>query len=397
MKVLILGHSYYAEENRKQLTEISRALGRELFVGLPSSTGQGGLFDFSTEELPSGGPGYHIRVLRLWPSERPSRSVLPGLKSCIDEFRPDLVHCEWSPQSLPALQLAVMKRLHVFDAVLFGTLRQPVVNFTGRWYGTPLAMVTRELLGEYDGLQVCTSLSEEVFVEVLELEPSDMPQTHLVYQTGVDTAEFRPPNDAQRREARAAVGVGDDEIVVGYCGRFVPEKGLLDLVEAAATIRERAEVGREVSLALLGAGPLEPSLVSTARDYGVPVSVLPVRPHAEVAEFMWALDAFTLPSRVRSDWVEHDAHVVVEAMACGVPVVGTTSGATPEVVSDAGYTVPPGEPDALAEALEAVILGSDSVSRAKARGRERVCQHFSHRAVARKLVAAWKGAAGRDG
>lgn len=390
VKTLILGHSYYAEENRKQLTEISKVLGSDLIVALPRLTGGDGLFRYSADDVPPGGPGYRFLLLDSWPSDDHLRGLLIGLRSCLDRIGPEVVHCEWAPQTVPALQLAMMKRLDLVSFALSGTLRQPVANFTERWYGDPLSVLTRWLLGEFDGLQSCTALAEKGFFGALDIEESRRPPTYLVYQTGVDTQVFRPPDASERAKARKTLGFGDDEVVVGYCGRFVEQKGLLDLVEALVRVKRHSSFAPNLRIALLGTGPLEEETRRRAKDYGLSVSFFPVRPHEEVARFMWALDIFSLPSQEREDWVEHDAHAVVEAMACGIPVVATSSGATKEVLADAGCLVSPGQPDALADGIRSMVTDEELTLKFASKGRKRASKCFSHQAVAEKLVAGWQ-------
>src|SRR5207245_3300012 len=74
-------------------------------------------------------------------------------------------------------------------------------------------------------------------------------------------------------------------------------------------------------------------------------------PHHEVPRYLERMTALVLPSLTTPTWKEQFGHVLIEAMACGVPVIGSDSGAIPEVIGDAGLVVPEGDVAGLAEAL----------------------------------------------
>ena len=102
------------------------------------------------------------------------------------------------------------------------------------------------------------------------------------------------------------------------------------------------------------------------------------------------LDALVLPARTQANWREQFGRVLVEAMACGVPVVGSTCGEIPGVIGDAGLVVPEGDVAALADALRR--LRDDHQLRADlgGRGRARVLEHFTHAHVAQATVQVYR-------
>jgi glycosyltransferase involved in cell wall biosynthesis len=186
---------------------------------------------------------------------------------------------------------------------------------------------------------------------------------------GVDTSRFRLQvrEDAQRR-----LGLEHDRERVLYVGRFAEEKAVATLVEAmAAVVRTR----RRTELVLVGEGPLRRSLVDQARTLGIAEHVRFVgqQDHRRVADWMAAADCFCLPSAR-----EGCPNVVLEALACGLPVVASEVGGIPEMVtSESGILVPPGSPPALGAAIT------------KALGRT-----WNREAIARTVAArSWEGVA----
>lgn len=146
---------------------------------------------------------------------------------------------------------------------------------------------------------------------------------------GVDTALFRPDPEARRR-VRTALGFDDGgPPVLGFIGRFVPEKGLRFLIR----VIERLE--QPVRVLFLGGGELEPELQRWARTRPTSVRVVSA-PHDRVAEHVNAMDFVCAPSETASHWREQFGRMLIEAFACGIPVIGSDSGEIPYVIGDAG-------------------------------------------------------------
>ncbi len=157
---------------------------------------------------------------------------------------------------------------------------------------------------------------------------------------------------------------------VGFVGRLVKEKGIRVLNEAAR--------GLDVRLLAVGVGPEQ---VNGEVVGGV-------RPE-QVKSYLRQMDVLVLPSLTAPKWKEQFGRVLIEAMTCGVPVVGSDSGAIPETIGDAGLIVPEGDVAALRAAI--VRLKDDAELRAELsrRGLERV-KRWSHETVARELIELWQ-------
>ncbi|MGY1529471.1 glycosyltransferase family 4 protein [Luteimonas sp. A649] len=167
-------------------------------------------------------------------------------------------------------------------------------------------------------------------------------RVHLLYN-GVDGACFRPGDQAT---ARDALGLQSDARLVLYVGNLKQSKGCLDLLEAFPAVLARHPRAR---LAFVGSGPAGPVLERRARQLGVAdrVQLAGARPHEELPAWMQAADLLSLPSHN-----EGVPNVVLEAMACGLPVVASDVGGIPEVLpAHAGVLVPAHDPAALALAL----------------------------------------------
>jgi len=109
-----------------------------------------------------------------------------------------------------------------------------------------------------------------------------------------------------------------------------------------------------------------------------------------VVKYMNCMDALALPSLTTPEWKEQYGRVIPEAMACGVPVVGSDSGAIPEVIGSAGLVAPEGDPVKLAEALHTALIDEAAAERFKKEGMLRAERELSVGAMAAGLLALYQ-------
>ena len=179
---------------------------------------------------------------------------------------------------------------------------------------------------------------------------------------GVDTDVFSPAPSRKRVE----LGWGDDgPPVVGYLGRFVADKGVQLFMDA---LNEIVTPWRAL---LVGGGPMEGDVRKWSERYPERVKIVTGVIHDKVPEYLNAMDILCAPSQTMTHWREQFGRMLVEAFACGVPVIGSDSGEIPYVIADAGVVA--GEKDqgawvrAISELLESPARRRDLAERGRAR------------------------------
>jgi glycosyltransferase involved in cell wall biosynthesis len=167
---------------------------------------------------------------------------------------------------------------------------------------------------------------------------------------------------------------------------LVPERGL-DLL-----FRACVGLAGKWTLTVIGTGPSQEELEQLAQRIGISarISWLGALPRQAVDEIWPRLDCVVLPSRTTERWVMTVGSAALHAMAHGVAVVGTNSGALPELVGDAGRIVPEEDVAALAAVLQELYADRSLCERMGDAGRRRIVEHFSDTAIAGKTLTFWR-------
>lgn len=203
-------------------------------------------------------------------------------------------------------------------------------------------------------------------------------RTHRVITPGVDLGHFRHDPDAGA-EVRCRLGWSNSgSPVVGYLGRFVPEKGI-DLI-----MNSLDGIESPWRALFVGAGPMEGALRLWAERHDRRVMVVTDVAHDRVPSHLNAMDLLAAPSQTKGAWREQFGRMLIEAFACGVPVVASDSGEIPHVVADAGLIVGEHDADGWREALAALIDSPSRRADLRARGLDRVRAEFAWPVIARK-------------
>jgi glycosyltransferase involved in cell wall biosynthesis len=260
-----------------------------------------------------------------------SRALLPDVR----KFAPDIIHSFFLyPEGYAALKIGRALGVPVVAKSLGSDINR---------LGKCLTFVhTRRLVRDVDFL---FTVSNDLRTKAISMGAK--PEKTQALINGCDLSVFHAMD---RLEARKKLNLDPALETVVYIGRMDVNKGLRELVEAAASLHPRRP---NLCVYMIGAGPDRPTIESAIRDNDAAgyIHVLPACSFDEVAVWMTAADLVTLPS-----YMEGCPNVVLEALACGRPVVATKVGGIPEIMpNECGQLVPPRDPAALAQALASVL------------------------------------------
>jgi glycosyltransferase involved in cell wall biosynthesis len=358
LRVLRIYHSAVVGPWRRRDREL-QALGAEVVLVSPRRWNEGGKdVDLAAEGdrfvVPSATVGSHPYGFVYDP--RPIWRVLRS-----HTF--DVIDVHEEPASLAAAEGWLLARLAGSRAALCLYSAQ---NLPKR-YPVPFRWIEQAMLRRAAGVHTCNDAAGDV------LRRKGFSGVVRDLGLGVDVEKFAPADAASAPDPPALLRVG-------YVGRLEPHKGVDVLVAAVAAIEG-------VSLEIVGAGPERQMLERAVRDAGAVgrVSFGGFHEQGGLADVYRRFDVVVVPSLDTPSWVEQFGRVAVEAMASGVAVVASRSGALPGVVGDAGVLVTPGDAAALAEALAA--MRDDPARRAElaAAGPARAAE-YAWPAVARRQL-----------
>ena len=340
MKLLVVSHSFSTPLNQSFYADVEQVTGWSISLIVPAR--------WKTE--------YSVRSAERWPALRGTIHPIPVFQSgniplhlyrssfvaLLRSLRPDAIYVQHEPYGAATAQVYLANR--ICDRVLIGFYAAQNIL---KNYPPPFRWTESFVLKESsfcfpvtdDALGILRTKGYRGDAEVLPL--------------AIDTDLYRPMPEAAAA-LREKLGISPSEPIIGYLGRLVPEKGLVTLVKALDRIR-----GLPWSCVLVGNGPMEAELrqVITAAHLESRFRFVGYVPHTEAPQWLSLFDILALPSESQPNWKEQFGRVIVEANACGTPVVGTLCGEIPHVLerTGGGLVVSEGSPEELATAFRRLI------------------------------------------
>jgi len=315
--------------------------------------------------------GYDLVVSPLAFNGRYHLHFYPRLSSVLRQTQPDICHIDEEPYNMATYLAARAARRGGAKCLFFSW--QNIM----RRYPLPFAAMERAvyrwascaIAGNQDALAVLRSKGYDGGAKVIP-------------QFGVDPSLFRP------HQSRS----GTRPFTIGFAGRFVPEKGLDTLIDAVENL------GGEWRLLLIGDGPLRGHIEERLSRGGLDARTTSLSrvPSTDMPRHLGAMDVLVLPSIDQPNWREQFGRILIEAMACETPVIGSQAGEIPNVIGSAGLTFSQGDADQLREQL-ASLQGDASLRQSLGRlGRERVMAYYTQAHVAEATVAVYRRLSGTD-
>jgi len=368
---------------QKKAEELAALPGIELTVAVPPIWREPGVGDQVLERRFV--RGYRLAVLPIWLNGRHHVHFYPALNRLLAHVRPDVFHIDEESVNFATYQA-------MRAGVRYGA-RCCFYNWAtvDRRYPPPFGWfeqyafrhATHAIAGVEEAAEIMRNHGYRGPISVLP-------------QFGVDPDLFAP-NDAGRKakddgleERSSSFVLRPSSFVIGYLGRLVPQKGLLDLIEALPLLPAHTHVR------LIGDGVQKPQLCARAVELGVRDRVELVAWTNDVPAELRRLDALALPSHTTRGWKEQFGRVLIEAMSCGVPVVGSSSGEIPNVIGDAGLIYPEGDVPALAATLGRLAEQPTLHADLARRGRARVLERYTQAALARQYYEVYRSMLGRE-
>jgi glycosyltransferase involved in cell wall biosynthesis len=381
MRILVASHTYIVDLNCQKLRELARLeKNLEVTIVVPKRWRPGGVQNKIIE--PQAKNEGNFRIVPLTNFSKNNQGLLTfsfDIIHLLKEFKPHVIQVEQGVKSLAYAQLITLNKLLNLRAknLFFTWWNLPYTN------KFPISLLEQYNLKNTDGLIA----GNQDGIDILR-EHGYQGQAIVMPQLGVDEQLFSPRSHS---DLASQLKIKSDDFVVGFVGRFVPEKGILTLTNALTGLKELSW-----KLLLLGRGILQNQIEKTATEAGIKDRLIIVEsvPHAEVSNYINLMNTLVLPSETTDEfktltatgWKEQFGHVLIEAMACRVPVIGSDSGEIPNVIGDAGLIFPEGNVEALKNCLQQLIKEPDFTDKLAEKGYQRAREKYTNKALAKQQL-----------
>src|SRR6185312_5899850 len=286
----------------------------------------------------------HIQLFAYDP-----RPIIRALR----EHQPHLIDLGHEPYSIACAELLTLCRWFAPQAPIVMQTNQNIMHK----YPPPFNWLEQRAFRHVAAAYGCS----ETVVEVLRAKGFDKPAPIVPF--GVNTEAFRPAAGNTRRRTT---------LTIGYVGRMLPGKGLPVLANALARIK-----ALPWKLLVVGDGPVRPEFEEKLRSLSLidRAEFTGAIDFDQVPKYFHELDVLVLPTETTKRIREQFGRVLVEAMASGVPVIGSTCGAIPEVIGDAGLVFRERDAEDLANALTKILTDDQLREQLIAAGSNRVGEY----------------------
>lgn len=313
--------------------------------------------------------GYTFRVIPIRFGGDFHLHHYPTLTQELARLRPDVLHMDEEPYNL-ATWLALRSAHRLDIASTFFTWQNLF-----RRYPPPFRQMER---ASHRWAPIAIAGNQEA-AEVLRRK-GYAGEIAVIPQFGVDPAIFHPALTAMDNQS------DQSGLRIGYAGGLLPEKGVDLLLQACAGLRGKWR------LLIVGKGSSEPALRAQSETLGLDdrVTFAGRAKSSAMPDFYRGLDVLVLPSRTTPGWKEQFGRVLVEAMACGVTVVGSDSGEIPHVIGNGGLVFAENNASSLSGVLQRLMDSADERRQLATAGRQRVLDHFTMAQIACQTLDVYK-------
>lgn len=364
MKLMVVSHALVQPASQKRWRRLAKEYDTDVTLLVPRLWKSGWFSDeqvFQPEAVSDG--NFKVLPVKTTDKRNWSRYFIRSLGSILKKVKPDVIFLIHEETTLIPFQAILYRKLFCPDA--------KIIFFTMNALGVPLRKWHQKLRWKILKNNVEAAFCHYPGCEKSLRDAGFEKEIILQTQIGVDEEIFCV-NDDDRNKVRKELGF-ENKFVIGFAGRLCKDKGIDDLFSILPLD------GVDWALLLVGNGDLREELEAEVekRGWSERVHFTGTVKLEEVPQYMRAMDVFVLGSKTRPYWVDTFPLVSVQAMACGVPVVGSDSGAIPWQLEDKGLIFPEGDKEKMKEHILKIINDDTLRNKLSKEGRKMVLNRFS--------------------
>lgn len=371
MKLLVVSHACATPVNQQFFAEVEQESGWSLALAGPAQWTD----DYGSVRSLDRWPAFDgtIHPIPVWLSGNvPLHTYRSTFRSLLRSVAPDVIYVHHEPYAAATAQLYLMNRMWHGCPIGFFTWQN-----LHKTYPPPFRQTEQMVLRT--SAFACTG--SESAAEVLRDKGYEGTTTLL--PGGINPDLHHPDPNAD--DLRPELGIPDEAVILGFMGRISEVKGLSTLLHTLARLTDLPW-----HLVVVGEGDYRTEFQAEARSLSLSerVHLVGYIPHTEAPKYLSLFDTLVLPSETRPNWKEQFGRVLVEALACGTPLLGSDSGEIPYVIrrTGGGLTFPEGDREALAKALRKMITNATLRAEFVKEGRASVLEDHTNTVLAQRFI-----------
>jgi glycosyltransferase involved in cell wall biosynthesis len=366
MKILSISHSCVVSEYQKRMSEIAKYSDVELTLLVPKYW-----YQFNERVNLEKDRDDHYRIISRQPVTwgfwknglRNVTHIYTGINGILSSSKPDIIECWeepfsavtahttfWAKRIIPKAKFIIFSAQNVFKKYPFPFSRFEKYTFKNADYAFLMNGEVAEIIRKKGYCKKFTILP-----------------------LGVDTDIFcKKEVSFLKKEIRLR------DFVIGFIGKITKQKGILDLFEAVSQLNEK------IQLLVIGNGDLRGEVEHLVKSLGLRerTILMDAVPHSQVPNYLNCMDVLVFPSITLPDLKEQFGRIIIEGMACEVPVIGSDSGEIPATIGKAGLIFKEKDITDLKGKIEALIRDRNLRAMLAKNGRKRALENFSWKVIA---------------
>ncbi len=361
LKVLVTGHHFVTKNNQRRIEELAKHKDLEISLLAPHWWREESRKVYLEKDYNKDYTIYKGRI--LFTSHTALSFYIFGVYKLLWQIKPDIIDIYEEPWSLTTLQILLFRKLFLRKSKVMFYSAQNI----NKKYPFPFNFIEKFTFNNAD---YCYPCSKGV-VDVLRAKG---------YQGKIEVVPLALDISDEIKKDKNEV------FVIGYVGRLVEEKGILDLVNACN------QLSKVYKLLVVGDGPLKSKILKIIkfRNIADRVEFAGAVKREDMSEYYAKMDVLVAPSRTTARWKEQFGRMIAEAFMYGVPVIGSDSGSVPETMAGCGIVFRESDVRKLKDAILSVMNNQKAREEMIKRGREYALNNYKNEIVAEKHYSIYK-------
>ncbi len=372
MKLLVLSHACVTPVNQQFFAEIENQTDWEITIIVPKSWKN----DYGNVISPKRWEQFRGKIIELpvlVSGSVPLHFYLATFLSILKDCQPDFIYAHHEPYAAATAQLYLANSISGKKPISFFTWQNILKSYPFPFNHSEQFVLKNSAIafsGSYS--------AEEV------LRQKGFQGQSVLLPASIDPLIYRPQAESTT-SLKQELQTSTSEVLIGYMGRIVEEKGLKTLLYALKTITDLPW-----RLIMVGTGNYLSTFDAIAQECQISHRITNIGfiPHQDAPRYLSAFDVLVLPSETRANWKEQFGRVTIEAIACGTPVIGSDSGEIPNLINKTGggLIFPETQSNILAERITQLIEDIDLRHDLADKGRSVVSKDYSNQVIGQRFI-----------